>query len=576
MAKAKKATKKAAKKRFGKCGFLALIVLIFMGTLFGLLGVLGVHILVKFFLDEYYLIFGFPTLLGIVLGLGCYLGCRMGRCSRLSLIAFLLVTIFSVVCYGALLFFNQYYDTLVAKEGSVTITKEFANLKVDIQNLLADLPYVTDYITPVEDVERENFGNQALAFVKTLPELAMEEVPVVIGTALEYPPFTYINQYLEHPGITRWENQERGILVFDENAVKPWMLWAGELTFLWLIVLLFSKRGTRRAFDAFQERMKKHGGWQPARDQKSGFDMTPAPSKGKKPETEAKPKKKKRGFFGFGRKKTVEPSAEEVGHQEAVAPESDEAAEDQPGEKKKKKKKRGWFGGKSKKPEEASFAVESDVQPESGTPAPSNEAELDWELPQEEKEEQAEELYALILHQYNSERERDLLQLTQQVAQIPEEQARRLLKTPSLLKQGVTKQQAQITVEKFKQLQAQLKLITMEQLQLLQRKQQKTAQPSQKSPPPPTPKASDSKPGEQYALILRKFDQSQRKSVLELLSSLSNTPIEQLQQGLKTPALVLRDSSKNEVTMIAQQFQQIQAEVKILSMSDLKKLMAKK
>ena len=82
-------------------------------------------------------------------------------------------------------------------------------------------------------------------------------------------------------------------------------------------------------------------------------------------------------------------------------------------------------------------------------------------------------------------------------------------------------------------------------------------------------------PGERYALILRKFDPAQRKQVLELLGSLSGTPPTQLQQTLKTPALVLRDSSKDEVTMISQQFQKIQADVKILTMTELQKLMNK-
>ena len=77
-------------------------------------------------------------------------------------------------------------------------------------------------------------------------------------------------------------------------------------------------------------------------------------------------------------------------------------------------------------------------------------------------------------------------------------------------------------------------------------------------------------------MILRKFDPAQRKPVLELLASISNTPVTQLQQSLKTPALVLRDASKDEVTMIAQQFAKIPADVKMLSMPELQKLMNKK
>ncbi len=47
-------------------------------------------------------------------------------------------------------------------------------------------------------------------------------------------------------------------------------------------------------------------------------------------------------------------------------------------------------------------------------------------------------------------------------------------------------------------------------------------------------------------------------------------------QRLVAPALVLRDASKDEVTMIAQQFAKIPADVKMLSMPELQKLMNKK
>jgi hypothetical protein len=147
----------------------------------------------------------------------------------------------------------------------------------------------------------------------------------------------------------------------------------------------------------------------------------------------------------------------------------------------------------------------------------------------------------------------------------------------------------------FKHVQAQVKLITMEQLLELQKKQQGVqppqkpaaqatpTQPAQAVPKPaaqvaPKP-GQPSPPGtteERYALILRKFDTVQRKAVLELLSSLSGTPVVQLQQTLKTPALILRDATKDEVTMIAQQFQALQADVKTLTMGELQKLMTKK
>jgi hypothetical protein len=128
--------------------------------------------------------------------------------------------------------------------------------------------------------------------------------------------------------------------------------------------------------------------------------------------------------------------------------------------------------------------------------------------------------------------------------------------------------------------QAQVKLITMEQLQQLQSKQQQSVQaPAQTSAPktaPPLVSQRAGDPAARYALILRKFDPSRRKEVLELLSGLSGTPVSQIQQSLKTPALVLRDASKDEATMIVQQFKMIQADVKMLTMPELQKLMAKK
>jgi hypothetical protein len=269
---------------------------------------------------------------------------------------------------------------------------------------------------------------------------------------------------------------------------------------------------------------------------------------------EAKPKKK--GFALFSKKKKTETPSETEAVQE---PEKKK-------KEKKKKEKKGWFGRKKK----AEIAPEAESAAEAG----GAEAETAMPMAQEDVE------YALILHQYAPTREEDLLRLIQQVGQMTEDKARRLLKVPSLIKRGVSAEEASIAIEKFKQVQAQVKLITMAQLMELQKKQQQSVQPSAPAAPQPSaappsvPAAGDDQA--RYALILRKFDSSQRKAVLELLSSLSGTPVAQLQQSLKTPALVLRDASKDEVTMIAQQFQNIQAEVKMLTMTDLQKLMAKK
>ena len=234
---------------------------------------------------------------------------------------------------------------------------------------------------------------------------------------------------------------------------------------------------------------------------------------------------------------------------------------------KKKKEKTGFslFGGKKK--------VEEQTVEEAASP----EEQFAAQFPEDQR-------YAIILHQFDSARQNDLLQLIQQVGQVPEDKARRLLKVPSLLKRDVTSEEARVAIEKFYQLNAQLKLITMEQLTEIQKRQQSAAQPAPSSSPskpasaprPAPPRSSTGGAAEdRYALILKSFDQAQRKPILELLSSLSGKPVAQLQQTLKPPALILRDATKDEVTMIAQQFQALQAEVKSLTMADLQKLMAR-
>lgn len=537
-------------KRFGKCGFLALIVMLFTGTIFGVLGVILSHIYTKYY-EDYYLIFVVSIVMIFSLGIGLYLGARIGRCSRFSFLTFLLVLFFSIVCYGSLLFLNHYYDSLAEKPAM--IPDEYFRIVEDVQNFLAALPWVTDYVPPVENVPRDNIGTQILDFIKTFPERALLPEPIVIGKIFDLALFAPVREYLEYPGITRWD-EENTQLVFDEQAVKPWMLWAAECGLLWLITLLITRRGTTKAYLKFQERLKKRGGWQPVRDHDTSLDMTPSQPLQKKPDE--KVKKKKRSFFG--RKKTSKIPTEEAAPQETETgtPALNEA------EEKKKKKKGGWFRRKSREPE---------VQTESERPTPEAPPDLGLEFPEEEPE----QLYALILHQYPPDREDDLVRLIQQVGQVPEERARRLLKVPSLIKRDMTTQDAQIATEKFKQVQAQVKLITMKQLVELQKKQQPSAPPSPKPPAAPQ-QPPGAGAGERYALILRKFDSSQRKPVLELLSSLSNTPAAQLQQTLKTPALILRDATKDEVTMIAQQFQTIQADVKMLTMTELQKLMARK
>lgn len=194
-------------------------------------------------------------------------------------------------------------------------------------------------------------------------------------------------------------------------------------------------------------------------------------------------------------------------------------------------------------------------------------------------EDEQEALYALILLQYNPSRENEVLQFIQEIGEVPEEKARKLLKVPSLLKRNVNAQETRIAIERFDQVGAIVKLITMKQLEEIQRRmQQANLQPPQQpqQSPPSSQMTSTVDPNQRYALILRSFDPAQRRPILELLSSLSGRSVAQLDQNLKPPALVLRDATREEVTMIAQQFQNLQANVKSVTMAELQRLMAKK
>ena len=581
-------------------------------------------------LSNYYVMLIPVIVLGILFGLGLNFGAKIGRCSRFSVLAFLFVLFFSLFIYTNVLFFNHYHDTY-AKHA--TLGEELLLLTVDSWNMLDAVPFVADYVDPITDQTardavagipvlsslvapaadapdasqpeqpapedanpaeqpapaegadaqtppsseqaapssdaslsaREHIGRQLLTFLTTFPARAVAEEPVVIGTVFHVAILEPVRQYLQFPGVTKWDGEAiNGRLLFDERAVKPWMAWSVEWLFVWLLAVLIMRSGTKTAYANYQKRLEKKGGGKP-----QGLQMrTAAPVEPEKEpeETPTKGKKAKSGGFSlFGKKKNAKDTEESVAETEQPP-----AKEEKP----KKKKSGGIFGFGKKKTEE----IES-------SPTESEQAEP---LTFSEEAPQQEQRYALILHQYNSQRQDDLVRLLQQIGQVSEESAKKLLKTPSLIKRDVNTQQANIAIQKFQQVQAQVKLITMEQLAQLQNKQ-RPAQPT----PPPLPEGKSAKapapqkaapgqakpvaqpseqPGDKYALILRKFDQTQRKQVVELLSSLSNTPVAQLQQSLKTPALVLRDASKDEVMMIAQQFQKIQAETKMLTMAELQKL----
>jgi len=530
-------------KNLEKCGFLAFIMILFFGTIFGVLGAVTAHFLMKHY-EGYYIILAFAIVIAIGLGFGTHLGARIGRCSRLKIPAVVLILFLSVVCYSLFLFLNYYYD--IQEDKLFIITDEFLWIAEEVQNFVGELPYVSDYIQPVENSERGDIGTRVTEFVKTFPEEYKK--PVIIS---DIAAVASVKDYLVYPGITLWD-EEKGQLAFDD-VVQKWMLWAVESVFLLLIVLLITRSGTKKVY---RKRLKR-----PER-----IDVPTGKVKTKVKKVKTRAKKEKKGLFG--RKKKEKAVSTGLDLTPTVSPDEDKSI--QPEQKAEKKKKKGGSLFRRKKkaetPDGEGTAQEIAAEPESAVKT------ADTVPAAEPPEDQESAQYALILHQYDTLRESDLVQLIQHVSQVPEEKARRLLKVPSLLKRDVSTQEARIAIEKFNQVQAQVKLITMERLLEIQQKQQSAPSASQ----PSSPQIPSRTTGDRYALILRKFDPAQRKPVLELLSSLSGTPVVQLQQSLKTPALILRDATKDEVTMIAQQFQNLQAEIKSLTMADLQNLMTKK
>lgn len=548
-------------------------MMLILGTLFGIVGVLVAHIAMNFFSD-YYLIFVFPILMAILLGLGLSQGAKLGGCSRFGLPVAILVLIFSVLCYGSLLFLNDYYASQAPPPA--TIPEELALLAEDGQNFVSRLPYAGDYVQPFPQTQRadQHLGIAVVNFIKKFPELAQHQ-PVIIGKIFNLSLFNSVRQYLMYQDITDWQGEEGkgGTLVFTETSpVQTWMLWSWEFLFTFAITLLITRGGTKKAYRSYLRRLEKTG-FRGEKPNKSSAAKKQAPEKpDKKAKKEKTPKAKKA-------------ATEEIAMAPGIEEEATQAVQAQEKARQAKEKKKGvgaffTWGKRAKKP-----AEEAPQETPAATPA---EPKLAMEFPED-----ASARYALVLQQFDRARQSDLLLLIQQVAQLTEDKAVKLLKVPSLLKRDVSAEEARFAIEKFNQVQAQVKLITMAQLDEIQKRQQPappapTSQPSASPTPKPQP-AAPAKPAaapaqrpvvtgssdDRYALILKSFDPAQRKPVLELLASLSGRPVEQLQQSLKPPALILRDATKDEVMMIAQQFQNLSADVKSVTMAELQRMMSK-
>ena len=532
-------------------------MMVFFGTLFGIIGVTLAHIVIKFY-AQYYLMLIVPLFMAWLLGFGLALGAKIGRCTRMNIVSALVVLLFSAACYGGLLFLNDYHDQ--QEPLPATIVDEALLLAEDGQNFLHKLPYAGDYVPLATDTEREaqHLGVAATNFADRFLESAQE--PLVIGTIFDLALITPIRGYLIHDGVTEWltatdadgeQIREHGQLILSQSFASVWMLWSVEFLLVFLVAILKTRGGAKKAL---KSRIKKF--------QKAGLNVDPTQTKPGKNKKEKKKKKKVKTSVIEDVEITPALDAEQPPEEEAPA-KGKKKKEKKKKPPKEKKEKKGLFGfGRKKK-----SAEESDKDIESG----ADSVEMEF------SEDQS--LYALILQQYEPARESDLVQLIQQVGPMSPEKARQLLKVPSLLKRDVSAQDAKFAIDKFTQVQAQVKLITMEQLLQIQQKQQgsQAAPPPQPKAAPPAPSGQPpaGSPGEHYALILKRIEPSRQQEILELLASLSGKTADQLQKTLKPPALVLRDATRDEVMMIAQQFQGLQAEVQSLTMSQLKQLMAK-
>jgi len=217
-----------------------MVMMVITGTMIGGVGVVLAHVLTVS-VERYSLILVFPIVMALFLGAGLSLGARMGGCARLPRGAVVVVLLCAFVCYSVLLFLNDHYDRLTPRPANVG--EEWARIIAESQNFLAKLPYLSKVIKPA-DPNAGDSGTGIGDFIKALPELA-QHTPVIIGTMFDRALFRPVKEYLVHPGVTAWD-AERGALVFDER-VKTWMAWVVEFLLVFMIALLMTRGGDRRA-----------------------------------------------------------------------------------------------------------------------------------------------------------------------------------------------------------------------------------------------------------------------------------------------------------------------------------------
>lgn len=524
-------------QRIERCGPIAAFCMLIGGLLLGLVGVLSSHLAISFY--RYHFVLLFPVWMGILLGMGVSMGARIGRCTR-QLSGFLMITLLGIVCYASLLILNNF--TNLTEPG--TAIKEFHYFIRDFVDPLqkAVSQYGIDFKT------WDTFKEVWVRLVSLLP--AYDEKAMVSNHEFSI--------FLEYPPITRWQAQKK-ILEFEK--VQNWMVWGVEL----LILILVAWEKTYKTIQYNYMR---------------AYSRKMLQSEVKSSPTQAKTLESQLSTLG------LEPGRVSEASQQIKKPDTLDKKQS------------------TETPVATIPSIQSDQTETPKTTIPAQQADYDktpistWldiqrpditastsatlnqqtdlvktPEPPEVKIQAPPSgpLYALLLRGYDPAQTEALTDFMTNSMKISLDKAKVLLKTPSLLKAPVTDLEAQTLVKTLNQLGARVQVITMEQLRAIAEKQRR-----QKGEVPTfmAPQFSEDNP--RYAVLLQRFDKTCEEEVLHLLASLTGLTVERLRSALRTPALVVKNVTREEADRIGQQFKSLNAEVNILTMQEIEKLFASK
>jgi len=614
-----------------KCGLIAAFFILLFGLILGLAGVLLSHLAISFY--QYHLVFLYPVLMGMCIGVGASAGARLTRCSR-PLTGFLLIVLLGVFCYPLLLILNNF--ALLTEP--ITVVQEYQYL-------------VEDFVDPLRTALTQGEGNKiqeglkvGSRFVSLLP--SYDEKAMASNHAYA--------TFLEYPGFTTW-NEQKKVLEFDK--VKNWTVWLLELLVLVLVAWEKISKTIRYNYGkAYSKRMlQSELGGTPVRTKTPedllntlNLSLTQTSEPSEKAETPG-PVPKRRGWLsgkGAEQVKDAEKKANNgrtpirrgvgAGSDSLKAPAYGDAAGNS------KDVETPEPGDTIVRPDTAKTQVREDVaaksddkgtgtridttlrlegpETETGEATPLVDGNITLRLEDVEAEirrsagmqpggtEMGEQMdaksregkdveergdrkekpqeqghtpptlsfaYALLLREYDPARKEELIRLIAKLGLASLEKTKFLLKTPSLLKAYVTDVEAQALISVFNEVGAKVQVITIEQLQAIQNKQQ--MQRDAESAPSPVASTPQSSEGDQrYAILLQKFDEKYKEQVLQLLASLTGLTVARLRQTLRTPALTVKNVTEDEADRISQQFKNLNAEVSILTMQELQKMFARK